>query len=118
MKKMRGKWLALAMVTGLTGLVWAAAPAGAAGPDGAALFRSLHCAGCHKLSGRGVGISAQEMAQGYAGRREALLEFLGGAGQPLLMPDKAMRMARQLKETHKLSTADLNALVDYILAQK
>jgi len=83
---------------------------------GEAVFRTLHCNGCHKPEGKGVGISLSKIAKGYAGQASRLNDYLAGEAEAMLNPAKARIMARHLKKTKKLSPAQRKALTDYLLS--
>jgi cytochrome c len=85
---------------------------------GEAVFRTLHCNGCHKPEGKGVGISLSKIAKGYAGQASRLNDYLAGESEAMLNPAKARIMARYIKKTKKLSHAQRKSLTDYLLSFK
>jgi cytochrome c551/c552 len=86
--------------------------------SGEALFRSLHCNGCHKVEGKGVGMDLKKIARGYEAKAQRLNNYLAGKVEALLNPAKARVMANQIKKTKKLSPAERQALAGYLLSFK
>lgn len=86
--------------------------------SGEAIFKTLHCNGCHRPEGKGVGISLSKIAKGYAGQASRLNDYLAGESEAMLNPAKARIMARYIKKTKKLSAAQRKALIDYLLSFK
>lgn len=86
--------------------------------SGEALFRSLHCNGCHKAEGKGVGMDLKQIAGGYKDQAQRLSDYLAGKEKALLNPARARVMANQIKKTEKLSPAERQALAAYLLSFK
>jgi cytochrome c len=90
----------------------AAAPTGAAGPDGLARIRKSDCLGCHAVDNASLGPSYVSVAQRYRGQTEARMRLItkiatGGTG---VWGDRVM-------PPHPgLSDDDRRAMVDYILS--
>ena len=86
--------------------------------SGEALFHSLHCNGCHRAEGKGVGMDLKQIARGYKAKTQRLNDYLAGKAEALLNPAKARVMANQIKKTKKLSSAERQALAGYLLSFK
>lgn len=86
--------------------------------SGEAIFKKLHCSGCHESEGKGAGVSLQQIAKGYAGQADRLTDYLAGKSEAKLEPAKAQIMASHLEQTEKLSPAQRKALVEYLLSFK
>ncbi len=67
--------------------------------SGETMFRTLRCTGCHKLEGKGVGLSLKQIAKGYSGQAGRLNSYLAGQAEAMLNPAKARVMARHIKKT-------------------
>jgi cytochrome c551/c552 len=93
-------------------------PANSEEISGQALFRSLHCGGCHKIEGKGVGMDLKQIAQGYKAEAQRLNDYLAGKKEALLNPARARVMARQIKKTKQLSPVERQALAAYLLSFK
>ena len=105
--------LAIALVFGL-----GAVRADSGQASGEAIFKKLHCSGCHESEGKGAGVSLQQIAKGYAGQADRLNDYLAGKSEAKLEPAKAQIMASHVEQTKALSPAQRKALVDYLLSFK
>lgn len=95
--------------------VFVAATIGAS-EHGAFLFESHGCDACHRLESRSGGTPAvPELAEAYKGKQKQLILYLKGEADPIVQPEKAGMMKRQLEKTSAMSDADREALADFIL---
>jgi len=90
-----------------------------ANQQGKAIFNSKGCAFCHKQAGPSSGSipSLSELAEAYRGKQERLIQYLKGAADPILLPERAITMKRPLRKTTALSDSERSALADFILQQ-
>lgn len=88
---------------------------GESGPDGAQLFQSKGCAGCHKGNADTVGPSLQTITKVYQEKNGDLVQFLKGEAESIVDPAKSSMMKPLLNPLKSLSDEELQALADYIL---
>jgi cytochrome c551/c552 len=88
--------------------------------QGAAIFKANGCMTCHKITtgGSKINPSLPEIAQAYDGREDQLLNYLKGETKPIVKPQKAHTMQRQLAKISSLSDANRKALADFIMSHK
>ncbi len=80
------------------------------------VFKAKGCAVCHHPEIDTTGPSLKKISQFYKGKREDLIKFLKGQGDPIVDPAKFTIMKPQINITKALSDEELNALVDYLLS--
>lgn len=74
-----------------------------ASEQGAFLFESHGCDACHRPESRSGGTPAlPELAQAYKGKQKQLILYLKGEADPIVQPEKAGRMKKQLEKTSAL----------------
>ena len=84
--------------------------------QGASLFESHGCGSCHEYaSDSGSFPALPELAQAYKGKQKQLMLYLKGEAEPIVRPEKAGMMKRQLEKTKAMSDSDREALADFIL---
>jgi cytochrome c len=87
--------------------------------EGEAIFKSHGCTSCHKkTSVSKLNPSLTEISQAYQGKEEQLIKYLKGESEPIVRPEKADLMKRQIEKTKKLPDADLKALAGYLVRQQ
>ncbi len=87
-----------------------------AGEQGEEIFKSQGCISCHKQEGAsGSFPSLSELAGAYKGKKEQLIQYLKGEAHPIVEPERAGTMKRQLEKTKALSDSDRTALADFML---
>jgi len=87
--------------------------------EGEAIFKSQGCISCHKKESTSkVNPSLTEISQAYQGKEEQLIKYLKGESEPIVRPEKADLMKRQIEKTKKLPDADLKALAGYLVRQQ
>ncbi len=103
-----------AIVSAVVGL--AVMAGGAMAADGAGIFKSKGCAGCHQPSAKSVGPSLKDIAATYKGKEGDLIKLLRGEAPPKMDTGKFNKIMKgQIAKTKALSDAELKALVDFIL---
>jgi cytochrome c551/c552 len=87
-----------------------------ANEQGEAIFKSNGCIFCHKM-GRATGTipSLPELAEAYKGKKGQLIQYFKGEAQPIVSPERAGTMKRQLEKTKAMSDSDRTALADFML---
>lgn len=88
------------------------------GPDGAEVFKTLRCGGCHAVEGKSVGPSLNEMAGLYGEKPEGLVQFLKGEAESIKTGSTTAMMKVQVKKTKALEEAEQAALAQYIMGFK
>jgi cytochrome c len=84
---------------------------------GEKIFKSKGCIFCHKLKGpSGTIPSLSELAKAYKGKKEQLIRYLKGDGKPIIKPERAVTMKRQLEKTKAMSDSDRSSMVDFMLS--
>ncbi len=84
--------------------------------SGEDIFKSKGCTVCHHPEIDTTGPALKKISKFYKGKREKLIQFLKGEGDPIVDPAKFTIMKPQINITKSLSDEELNALVDYILS--
>ncbi len=93
------------------------ATATGASEKGAFLFESHGCNSCHRHASSSSSFPAlTELAQAYKGKQKQLILYLKGEADPIVQPEQAGMMKRQLEKTSAMSDDDRKALADYINA--
>jgi cytochrome c551/c552 len=84
--------------------------------QGKEIFKSKGCILCHKM-GRATGTipSLPDLAKAYKGKKEQLILYFKGESQPIVNPERAGTMKRQIEKTKALSDSDRTALADFML---
>jgi cytochrome c len=114
-KRMRNKMQKVGIILIVLGML--AAIATNASERGAFLFESYGCDACHRLESRSSGTpSLPELARAYQNKQKQLILYLKGDAGPIVQPEKAGMMKRQLEKTSAMSDDDRTALADYINA--
>jgi cytochrome c len=85
---------------------------------GKEIFKSKGCIFCHKLGDRSSGTipSLSELAKAYKGKQKQLVKYLNGEADPIVKPERAVIMKRQIEKTKALSDSDRTALADFLLS--
>jgi cytochrome c len=84
--------------------------------EGESIFKSKGCGACHKPETSSAGRpSLKEISRAYNGKEKQLNEYLKGESEPIVTPEKASAMKRNIEKTKALSDADRKLLVDYLL---
>jgi len=88
-----------------------------AGEQGEEIFKSKGCIFCHKL-GRSSGTipSLPDLARAYNGKQQQLVRYLNGEADPIVKPERAITMKRQIEKTKALSDSERTALADFMLS--
>jgi cytochrome c551/c552 len=95
-------------------LVTAAFPADKQGQE---IFKSKGCTICHKQHGTsGTFPSLPELANAYKGKKEELIRYFKGEAHPIVKPERAVIMKRQIEKTKAMSDLERTALADFILS--
>lgn len=85
--------------------------------NGEKIFKSRGCIFCHKSEGlSGTIPSLSELAKAYEGKKEQLIRYLMGEAPPIIQPERAVTMKRQLEKTKALSDSERTALADFMLS--
>ena len=89
-----------------------------AGNSGEEIFKSKGCIFCHKPGSRSTGTipSLSELAKAYKGKQNQLVKYLNGQADPIIKPERAVIMKRQIEKTKALSDSDRTALADFMLS--
>jgi len=87
-----------------------------AGVSGENIFKSKGCAVCHHPEIDTTGPSLKKISQFYKDKKQELISFLKGQGDPIVDPAKFTIMKPQINITKNMSDEELNALVDYLLS--
>jgi cytochrome c len=104
-------------LTLLAVLCLAAAVAAEAAEDGQSIFKSNGCMSCHRPeSSSKVNPSLSEIAQAYQGKSNQLADYLSGAADPIVRPERAAMMKRYLEKTRAMSAEERKALAEFILS--
>ena len=87
-----------------------------AGEQGEEILKSQGCTLCHKSEGTsGSFPSLAEIAMAYKGKQKELVKYLNGEAGPIVKPEMAGTMKRQIEKTKALSDSDRTALADFML---
>ncbi|MFZ0483922.1 MAG: c-type cytochrome [Desulfobacterales bacterium] len=88
-----------------------------AGEQGEEIFKSNGCIFCHK-PGRSSGTipSLPDLAKAYKGNQQQLVRYLNGEADPIVKPERAGTMKRQIEKTKSLSDSERTALADFMLS--
>jgi len=88
-----------------------------ANEQGEEIFKSKGCIFCHKM-GRSSGTipSLPELAKAYKGKKEQLIRYFKGEADPIVNPERAGTMKRQIEKTKAMSDPERTALVDFMLS--
>ena len=98
-------------------LCLAAAVAAGAAEDGQGLFKSNGCMSCHRPeSSSKVNPSLGEIAKAYQGKTNQLADYLAGAADPIVRPERAAMMKRYLEKTRAMSDQERKALAEFIMS--
>ena len=85
--------------------------------QGEEMFKSKGCIFCHKQQHTSGTIpSLFELAKVYKGKNEQLIRYLKGESDPIIKPERAVVMKRQLRKTKAMSDSERAALADFILS--
>lgn len=88
-----------------------------AGEQGEEIFKSQGCSACHRHEGTsGSFPSLSEIATAYKGKQKPLIQYLNGEAGPIVKPESAGMMKRQLEKTKAMSDSDRTALADFMLS--
>lgn len=88
-----------------------------ANEQGEEIFKSKGCIFCHKLGdSSGTIPSLSELAKAYKGKKEQLIRYLKGEADPIVDPERAGTMKRQIEKTKAMSDAERTALTDFMLS--
>jgi len=88
-----------------------------AGQQGEEIFKSNGCIFCHKQrDASGSFPSLSEVGKAYKGKKEQLVRYLKGEAQPIIEPERAGIMKRQLEKTKAMSDSERSALADFMLS--
>jgi len=89
-----------------------------ASEQGEAIFKSNGCIFCHKAEGTTSGTipSLSDLAGAYKGKKEQLIQYLKGESHPIINPERAGTMKRQLEKTKAMSDSERSALADFMLS--
>ena len=88
-----------------------------ANEQGEEIFKSKGCIFCHKLgSSSGTIPSLPELAKAYKGKKEQLIRYFMGEADPIVDPERAGTMKRQLEKTKAMSDSERTALTDFMLS--
>ena len=87
---------------------------GGIGSDGAQLFQSKGCAGCHQVDTDTVGPSLQTITKVYKEKNANIITYLKGESESIVVPEKSSMMKPLLNPLKSLSDEELQALADYI----
>jgi cytochrome c551/c552 len=100
-----------------TFLLFFAAAAFSADKQGEEIFKSKGCIFCHKQkSTSGTIPSLPELAKAYKGEKEQLIRYFKGEAPPIIKPERAVTMKRQIEKTKAMSDAERTDLADFILS--
>ena len=92
-------------------------PALSADEQGKEIFKSQGCVACHKHEGTsGSFPSLSEIAMAYKGNQKQLLRYLNGEADPIVKPERAGTMKRQIEKTKAMSDSDRTALAGFMLS--
>lgn len=81
------------------------------------IFKSKGCFLCHRQNRTsGTNPTLSELANAYKGKKEQLIQFFKGETQPIVHPQRAVIMKRQIEKTKALSDSERAALADFILS--
>jgi cytochrome c551/c552 len=84
--------------------------------QGEEIFKSKGCIFCHRLEGTSSTIpSLPELAKAYKGEKEQLIRYFKGDAHPIVQPQRAVAMKRQIEKTKAMSDSERTDLADYIL---
>jgi len=88
-----------------------------ANEQGEEIFKSKGCIFCHK-QGKSSGTipSLPDLAKAYKGKKEQLIRYFKGEAQPIVNPQRAGTMKRQIMKTKAMSDSERTALVDFMLS--
>ena len=88
-----------------------------ANEQGEEIFKSKGCIFCHK-TGRSSGTipSLSELAKAYKGKKEQLIQYFKGEADPIVDPERAGTMKRQIEKTKAMSDPERTALADFMLS--
>ncbi|MDW7710766.1 MAG: c-type cytochrome [Deferrisomatales bacterium] len=99
----------------LAGTLLALTPAAFAA-DGKAIFEAQRCGVCHKEDAAAMGPSLQQIAEVYAGKKDAMVSLLEGKGDPLMDTGKYERsMTKPIEKLQPLSAEERDALAGYLV---
>ena len=87
-----------------------------ANEQGEEIFKSKGCILCHKRgTSSGTIPSLPELAKAYKGKKEQLIQYFKGEAQPIVKPERAGTMKRQIEKTKAMSDSDRTALAEFLL---
>jgi cytochrome c551/c552 len=88
-----------------------------ANEQGEEIFKSKGCIFCHKLGdASGTIPSLSELAKAYKGKKEQLIRYFKGEADPIVDPERAGTMKRQIEKTKAMSDSERTALTDFMLS--
>jgi cytochrome c len=83
---------------------------------GEAVYQELRCGTCHAKTGEFQKTpSLEQIAKAYGGDQAALVSYLKGEAEPIVIPERGGSMKRQIKKTEALPEEDRTQLADFIL---
>ncbi len=85
---------------------------------GLKLFKSKGCVMCHKKNTRSIGPTIEEIALGYSGKEDELVQYLRGKGKAIIQPKKAHVMKAQFIKLNTISDKKIKAIARYIVTIK
>lgn len=92
--------------------------ASSANEQGEEIFKSKGCILCHKPGGStGTIPSLSELAKAYKGKKEQLIRYFMGEAHPIVKPERAGTMKRQIEKTKAMSDSERTALADFMLSR-
>lgn len=86
--------------------------------QGLELFKSKGCVMCHKKNTTSIGPTIEEIALGYSGLEDELVQYLKGSGVAIINPNKAYIMKAQTIKLNTISDDKLKAIARYIITIK
>ncbi len=85
--------------------------------QGEEIFKSKGCVFCHKQkSTSGTIPSLFELSKAYKGEKDQLIRYFRGEAHPIVRPERAVTMKRQIEKTKALSDSERGDLADFILS--
>jgi cytochrome c len=85
--------------------------------QGEEIFKSKGCIFCHKQNGpSGTIPSLSELGKAYKGNKEQLIRYLKGEADPIVKPERAVVMKRQIEKTKAMSDSERADLADFMLS--
>lgn len=82
------------------------------------LFKSKGCVMCHKKNITSIGPTIEEIALGYSGLEDELIQYLKGSGVAIINPEKAYIMKAQIIKLNTISDEKLKSIARYLITIK